>query len=274
MKAMVCETCNSNDLVKQDGVYVCQHCGTKYIVDEAKNEGSVQVEGVATLDKLLQNGYTFLKLGEIGKASSVFTKVTEEYPENYIGWFEIAKIYTIFHEEYSFARESNLIEDRNNPERSEYYKLGSKYYKLAIENFEKAFSVAPEECKTNIISAHTIYIRKCIIKYTDDLKRELNRIQKLSPTSIGSIRTMNIFPDTKWPLIVGLLCLLLCIVGFSKGEIGGLFFLMVAAAIFGIYIYLVASKSKYNNENKNHLINEINTEIRKCENKLNNEFKV
>ena len=36
MKAIVCEMCNSNDVVKQDGMYVCQSCGTKYSTDEAK----------------------------------------------------------------------------------------------------------------------------------------------------------------------------------------------------------------------------------------------
>ena len=36
MKAMVCEMCDSNDFVKQDGLYICQQCGTKYTVEEAK----------------------------------------------------------------------------------------------------------------------------------------------------------------------------------------------------------------------------------------------
>ena len=48
MKALVCEMCNSNDLVKQDGYFVCQCCGTKYSVEEAKKmmiEGTVDVSG-------------------------------------------------------------------------------------------------------------------------------------------------------------------------------------------------------------------------------------
>ena len=47
MKAMVCEMCNSNDLIKTDGVFVCQHCGTKYSVEEAKKlfvEGTVKID--------------------------------------------------------------------------------------------------------------------------------------------------------------------------------------------------------------------------------------
>ena len=37
MKAIVCEMCGSNDLIKREGLYVCQNCGTKYTVEEAKN---------------------------------------------------------------------------------------------------------------------------------------------------------------------------------------------------------------------------------------------
>lgn len=48
MKSIVCEMCGSQNLLKQDGVYVCQSCGTKYTVEEAKNliiEGTVDVSG-------------------------------------------------------------------------------------------------------------------------------------------------------------------------------------------------------------------------------------
>ena len=53
MKAIKCEMCGSNDLVKQDGLYVCQNCGTKYTVEEAKKlmiEGTVEVKGTVTID--------------------------------------------------------------------------------------------------------------------------------------------------------------------------------------------------------------------------------
>lgn len=36
MKALVCEMCNSPHLVKKDGMYVCENCGTRYTVEEAK----------------------------------------------------------------------------------------------------------------------------------------------------------------------------------------------------------------------------------------------
>ncbi len=48
MKRIVCEMCGSSDLIKQDGIYVCQYCGCKYTVEEAKKlmvEGTVDVSG-------------------------------------------------------------------------------------------------------------------------------------------------------------------------------------------------------------------------------------
>ena len=36
MKALTCEMCGSTNLIKEGGVYVCQSCGTKYSVEEAK----------------------------------------------------------------------------------------------------------------------------------------------------------------------------------------------------------------------------------------------
>lgn len=53
MKQLTCEMCGGTDLIKQDGVFVCQSCGTKYSVEEAKRmmiEGTVEVQGVVKVD--------------------------------------------------------------------------------------------------------------------------------------------------------------------------------------------------------------------------------
>ena len=53
MKQLTCEMCGSTDLIKQDGVFVCQTCGCKYSVEEAKKmmiEGTVEVTGTVSLD--------------------------------------------------------------------------------------------------------------------------------------------------------------------------------------------------------------------------------
>lgn len=53
MKQLTCEMCGGTDLIKQDGVFVCQSCGMKYSVEEAKKmmiEGTVDVQGTVKVD--------------------------------------------------------------------------------------------------------------------------------------------------------------------------------------------------------------------------------
>lgn len=55
MKALVCEMCNSNDMIKQDGIFVCQSCGTKYTVEEAKKlMGTVKIDDTDELKNLYE----------------------------------------------------------------------------------------------------------------------------------------------------------------------------------------------------------------------------
>ena len=62
MKTLACEMCNSTNVLKKDGVYICQSCGTKYSVEEARKmmvDGLVEVVGTVEIDssKELTNLY-------------------------------------------------------------------------------------------------------------------------------------------------------------------------------------------------------------------------
>jgi len=53
MKKLSCEMCGSPDVIKQEGLFVCQNCGTKYSVEDAKKmmiEGTVEVTGTVRVD--------------------------------------------------------------------------------------------------------------------------------------------------------------------------------------------------------------------------------
>jgi uncharacterized Zn finger protein (UPF0148 family) len=53
MKRFACEMCGGTELVKQDGLVVCQHCGMKYSPEEVKKmmiEGTVNVQGTVKVD--------------------------------------------------------------------------------------------------------------------------------------------------------------------------------------------------------------------------------
>ena len=54
MQALVCELCGSNDIVKQGEFFVCQHCGTKYTVEEARKLlGTVKIDKSEETENLL-----------------------------------------------------------------------------------------------------------------------------------------------------------------------------------------------------------------------------
>lgn len=68
MKALTCEMCGSTNIIKQNGVFVCQNCGTKYSVEDARqmmndDNGPVEVTGSVRIDTSneLKNLYTLAR---------------------------------------------------------------------------------------------------------------------------------------------------------------------------------------------------------------------
>ena len=96
MKQLTCEMCGSTDLMKQDGVFVCQSCGMKYSVEEAKKmmiEGTVDVQGTVKVDDTakIDNYYTMAEnaydAGNKKEAENYCNKIIEIDPAHYQAWF-------------------------------------------------------------------------------------------------------------------------------------------------------------------------------------------
>lgn len=102
MKRLVCEMCGGADLVKQDGVFVCQNCGTKYSVEEAKKmmvegtvsvEGTVAVEGTVKVDKTeeLKKLYTLARRAKdsdnTDNAVRYYTQIEMQDPDSWEAYF-------------------------------------------------------------------------------------------------------------------------------------------------------------------------------------------
>lgn len=101
MKQLTCEMCGGNDLVKQDGVFVCQHCGTKYSVEEAKKlmiegpveiKGDVKVSGVAANLTKAKRAFEQLELGDIDKAERAYEAILEDDNDNFLAYLGMASI--------------------------------------------------------------------------------------------------------------------------------------------------------------------------------------
>ena len=95
MKQLKCEMCGSADLLKQEGAFICQNCGTKYSVEEAKKmlvEGTVDVQGTVQLDNSnqIENYYNLgqesIKAAALKKAAEYSDKILEIDSNNYKGW--------------------------------------------------------------------------------------------------------------------------------------------------------------------------------------------
>ena len=89
MKALVCEMCNSSEMVKQEGMFVCQHCGVKYSTEEAKKliiEGSVKVDSVGNVDNLLTLAENAQSSGNQKEAENYSNRILEIDPCHYYAW--------------------------------------------------------------------------------------------------------------------------------------------------------------------------------------------
>lgn len=102
MKKLVCEMCGGADLIKQDGVFVCQNCGTKYSVEEARKmmmegsvsiEGTVAVEGTVKVDKSeeLKKLYTLARRAKEAdnteNAVRYYTQIEMQDPDSWEAYF-------------------------------------------------------------------------------------------------------------------------------------------------------------------------------------------
>lgn len=89
MKRLTCEMCGSTNLVKQDSLFVCQDCGTKYSVEEAKKmmvEGTVHVQNAAQLENLLNMARSSFDSKNYAKAEEFCNQVIAMDDKNYEAW--------------------------------------------------------------------------------------------------------------------------------------------------------------------------------------------
>ena len=95
MKALTCEMCGSTDMIKQDGAFVCQSCGMKYSVEEAKKmmiegtvevQGNVQVRNAAQLENLLKLARSSFDSNNYAQAEEFCNQVIAMDDKNYEAW--------------------------------------------------------------------------------------------------------------------------------------------------------------------------------------------
>lgn len=109
MKQLTCDLCGSTDLIKNEGVFVCQSCGSKYSVEEARRmviDGVVEVKGTVTVDDTAKNNelisnYLHLSKNALSnldfKNANIYSsKILELDTDNYEAWMIKAKCELVF----------------------------------------------------------------------------------------------------------------------------------------------------------------------------------
>ena len=78
MQKIVCELCGSKDFTKEDGVFVCQFCGCKYTLEEARKlmvSGTVEINRSQEAINILKNAHETFDSQNFEKAYDLYTEV-------------------------------------------------------------------------------------------------------------------------------------------------------------------------------------------------------
>jgi protein-arginine kinase activator protein McsA len=139
---LICEMCGSNDLLKEDGVFVCKNCGTKYSVDEAKKmmvEGSVEITGTVDvsgtvkvdntqlIERYLQNARRSREKGDWEEVEKYYNLVEQNQPHN---------IEAIFYS--AFGRAKMSLVDDDIYKRQQIFNVLSNCVSIIDDNYDTA----------------------------------------------------------------------------------------------------------------------------------------
>lgn len=92
MKRIVCEMCNGNEFIKENDLFVCQHCGTKYSLEDAKKmmievtvdvTGTVKIDNSDKLKKLYESARHANKIGNIETSLKFYEMILAENPTDW-----------------------------------------------------------------------------------------------------------------------------------------------------------------------------------------------
>jgi hypothetical protein len=94
MKKITCEICGNNDLIKKDDVFVCEYCGTKYSLEEAKKmmiEGTVKIDNSDKVENLYVLARRARDDNNSESASKYYDLILQEHPQSWEAAF-----YTVY----------------------------------------------------------------------------------------------------------------------------------------------------------------------------------
>ena len=86
MKNLTCEMCGSTDIIKQDGLFICTACGTKYSVEEAKKM-MVEIDNTKKMTNLYERARKSLEVDDLEHAAEYYKQILDENPNDWEAYF-------------------------------------------------------------------------------------------------------------------------------------------------------------------------------------------
>lgn len=258
---------------------VCQYCGSAFIVEKAIQNFNISVtnnitaqnviiagKGEMEKERLLQNAQTNENFKEYDKAYEIYKQVTEDYPDDYRGWYGLASMKT---------HKFKILD------------ISDHDFSQLTAFIDKAMLCAPNEYKSNIKSTWDQYLENHLA-FLDKKKESLNDLNSKSEKFEEQINELNdqiaisknkLIVDEKTKIVnaflglmvggVGLMILSALIQSSALVFIG----LLMTIVFLILYIFLKASvgtKKAYVKANSKRINEEINNNNDKIA-KLNKE---
>lgn len=127
MKKIYCEMCGSSDLIKNEGLFVCQNCGCRYSPEDAKKlyvdgivsiEGKVKIDSGEIVERLMKSAKMAYNSGYYEESLNFYNRVLEQDPNN---------DEALFYKGLCVLRCTNLFDINNTSFK--------KYFDLSIRSF-------------------------------------------------------------------------------------------------------------------------------------------
>lgn len=244
MKQLTCEMCGGTDLIKDGGVFVCQTCGCKYSIEEAKKmmiegtvnvQGTVKVDNSALVEKYLANARRSMEKEDWEETEKYYNMVEQNDPDN---------IEAIFYSAYGKAKQTltdgdiykrqaafnvlknciSVIDDHYKPERREENQKAISEMAIDLGKMITSSFVFTEwkngygmVIRTNKGDTYQLFAT-----LLDGFKESIDNIQKIDDQAYLHESLINLFTIAKlveWPNPTGMINLMDKWIGEEKAEL-------------------------------------------------------
>ena len=166
--------CGSQDLVKQNGFYVCQNCGTKYDPEEAKklmvevagtvdvSGSTVQIDNSSFVEKYLQNARRARDKEDWDETEKYYNLVEQNEPSN---------VEAIFYS--SFAKAKKTLMEDDYPKREAAFRSFQKSLSIIDDNYD---ITKEAETKPVITQMHRDILTMCRSDFVFALKPNVTNL--------------------------------------------------------------------------------------------------